>query len=87
MAIRWAIGRHTANWSAASAIVNGRSAHPPVPWASVPASPATGGSHPAVRTLDALCVHKNRDGSVETEPVSDLLPEDDQAVGLVAHDS
>lgn len=30
---------------------------------------------PAVRIIDVLCVHKNRDGSVEREQVSDLIPE------------
>ncbi len=32
---------------------------------------------PAVRVVDVLCVHKNADGSVETESVGDLLPEND----------
>jgi hypothetical protein len=38
---------------------------------------------PAVRIVDVLCVHKNADGTVETEPVGDLLPESDHEPGSI----
>jgi hypothetical protein len=38
---------------------------------------------PAVRIVDVLCVHKNRDGTIETEQVSDLIPEDSHEPGEV----
>jgi hypothetical protein len=40
-------------------------------------------SAPAVRIIDVLCVHKNRDGSMEAEPVADLLPENDHEPGRI----
>jgi hypothetical protein len=38
---------------------------------------------PCVRIVDLLCVHKNADGTVETEPVGDLLPESDHEPGTI----
>ena len=38
---------------------------------------------PAVRIVDVLCVHKNRDGTVEKEQVSDLIPENSHEPGEV----
>jgi hypothetical protein len=38
---------------------------------------------PAVRIVDVLCVHKNADGTVETEPVGDLIPENDHEPGSI----
>jgi hypothetical protein len=40
-------------------------------------------SDPAIRVIDVLCVHKNDDGSVETEPVADLLPENSHEPGTI----
>ena len=38
---------------------------------------------PCVRVIDVLCVHKNVDGTVEREPVGDLVPESDREPGSV----
>ena len=38
---------------------------------------------PAVRIVDVLCVHKNRDGTLEKEQVSDLIPENSREPGEV----
>jgi hypothetical protein len=38
---------------------------------------------PAVRVVDVLCVHKTRDGNIETEQVSDLIPEHPHEPGAI----
>jgi hypothetical protein len=40
-------------------------------------------SDPSVRILDVLCVHKNRDGTIETEQVDDLMPEHPHEPGAI----
>jgi hypothetical protein len=38
---------------------------------------------PAVRVIDVLCVHKTRDGNIEMDQISDLLPEHPHEPGSI----
>lgn len=40
-------------------------------------------SSPCIRVVDVLCVNKNADGTVETEPIGDLVPESSREPGSI----